>query len=643
MSLAEYRKTLLLYYKTIGVYILFLLFFAAGTFQYELFSKNYFWMVFSLITTTVVALPLLKKHSIQFFTFLLTIISGLFGYLTESYKPYSFSNALYSTIRLFVLDTDQVFSPDGSKFVAYPLSIEIGRWSAAIYVASTILQIFIQYFGHSFRTTYFWLTGNHFVIFGLNAKSVTLIRDLLKNKRKVLIIQDGDHPEEAELIENGAAIVKGNLFDESTYRKAGIQNACYLIALHDEDAFNLNITQAVYQYIKKSGKKEKTIPFYIQQNHTLTQSLFDSIEKTVTSEMGISLEIRPVTLHSLIARQLLDKYPLYRGYEKRAKDPKGEPFHLLFVGFGLTGQQIAIQAIQRAHYFHGHPLNITVIDKAAKKIERHWKEFIPRLEDAVQINFVEQDIELEDMVSFINGASPDFTHVYICLDTDEQDALQGMRLYQHFKQMPIFIKLQRDQHFANWLHEETSFPKVYRFGTWEDVLTEQMVINEELDGMAKLVHEFYEKKYSQIGPWEKLPFFAKNSNRAQVDHLETKLFLSELKLTHSDDESGFLDPDLFNRKVLPMLEELSIVEHRRWNAFYFINGWDTLPLELAKQMGGQDKQRKLHVCLVAWNDLKLAEKETGKPYQKYDRDTVEKMHTLATESKQFIIEDEHHR
>jgi hypothetical protein len=385
----------------------------------------------------------------------------------------------------------------------------------------------------------------------------------------------------------------------------------------------LNIIQSLYKYLNGKGNR-KRIPIYTQQNHTATQPLFDSIEKAVSKGDHSTLEIHPITLESLIARQLLDEHPLYQHYESQAKDPEGKPFHLLIIGFGLTGQQIAIQAIQRAHFYNKQVLHITVVDQHAQRVERQWNEHNPRLEDAVKISFLQQDIEIEDIGSLIKQMNPEITHVYICLNTDEKDALQGIRLHSQLKDIPIFVKFQQEHHFADWLHKEISLPYLHRFGSWEKVLTEEFVVNERLDTLAKKVHSLYRKKNSQAPTWENLSVFAKNSNRAQVDHLKTKLFLMDLPHT--------IEKDHFDDAIAPYIEILAEVEHRRWNAFHYINGWDTLPLEQVDKDHTRIKEKKLHGSLVPWEDLSKVSSRAEDDYKEKDRDTVRQIIDLLSEN-----------
>ena len=100
---------------------------------------------------------------------------------------------------------------------------------------------------------------------------------------------------------------------------------------------------------------------------------------------------------------------------------------------------------------------------------------------------------------------------------------------------------------------------------------------------ARWFHEAYAVKKKRNRKkqqnWEELSPFMKESNRNLYNHVGTKLMLlglkrsagRELKQTYK----GWMQKE-FKRIVEKKLEMLADAEHRRWNAFYFLNGWDVL-------------------------------------------------------------------
>lgn len=628
------------YLKYVIAYILLLVLLAIFTFAVPVFDLPYAIIPAVIILGCLILQPTLKQYSIPIFSFTLAIASGIYGFSTESTGNYPFPNVLYSTVRLFVLDVDAVFSKTGDRFIFYPPSIEVARWAAVLYVISAISQLVMSYFGQSIKQWLMTTKGNHYVIIGLNQHAYKLAENLLFNKRPVLIISDNPFPLERELQGKGAVIVTGDILSTTTYRKAAVHKAKYVLTLHQEDAYNLNVVRAVQHYLEndRTSFKERSITFFVQQNHIRTEQLFRQLENKIRlSKSQVRLQLHPISIFHLIARQLFDQHPIYKQEECQALDINGAPFHMLFIGFGLTGQQIALQAIQRAHFYHSSPLHITVVDRQANMIQQAWKEAYPRLHSMATMQFIEQDVEAEDIGKLIEDQVPEVTHVYISLDSDENDVLQAMRLHHKFKKLPIYLKLQRDEFFANWLHEEAAFQNVYRFGALEEVLTENIVINEKLDEMAKLAHNSYMKENPDRDPqtWDELSHFHKQSNRALMDHYHTKLFLLGYEARNKDDEFDEvpISKEEFEKEIHNQLEVLAEVEHRRWSVFHFTYGWDTYERFSIKDKKHIDHENKLHGCLIDWDELDELNKIMEKDFKQNNRKTILDLYQLTKEMK----------
>ncbi len=117
--------------------------------------------------------------------------------------------------------------------------------------------------------------------------------------------------------------------------------------------------------------------------------------------------------------------------------------------------------------------------------------------------------------------------------------------------------------------------------------------------------------------WEQLPEIRKISNLSAALHLVTKLKLAGLlpetikKLKNKNRFIGLLGEE--------RLENLAKGEHLHWNATLFTHGWDTWTAIPGDSSGNKDEKRKLHACLVDWEELQRIENKFGEPYREYDR------------------------
>ena len=69
------------------------------------------------------------------------------------------------------------------------------------------------------------------------------------------------------------------------------------------------------------------------------------------------------------------------------------------------------------------------------------------------------------------------------------------------------------------------------------------------------------------------------------------------------------------------LMALSRIEHLRWNAFYFSNGWDVLSPDKTERW--KDPVNKLHSCLTTWDELTKVSQKFNEDYQLKDVQQVE--------------------
>ena len=124
--------------------------------------------------------------------------------------------------------------------------------------------------------------------------------------------------------------------------------------------------------------------------------------------------------------------------------------------------------------------------------------------------------------------------------------------------------------------------------------------------------------------WAQLPEIRKLSNLSAALHLVTKLKLAGLSpemIRARQDKAGFIEMLGEER-----LNNLAKGEHLHWNATLFAHGWDTWTAIPGRDSGNKDEKRRLHACLVDWEELQRIEKRFGEPYRAYDRIYVENIY-----------------
>ncbi len=137
------------------------------------------------------------------------------------------------------------------------------------------------------------------------------------------------------------------------------------------------------------------------------------------------------------------------------------------------------------------------------------------------------------------------------------------------------------------------------------------------DELARTIHEHYRDTIAAQGrdltlepagqPWERLATSYRQANRHQADHVWAKLAVTDCRAVAEDLVEAFA--------LTPLeVEKLAIVEHARWAADRYLDGWSYGPV--------RDNARKLHPQLIPYVNLSDAMKDL-------DRFAVRGLPTLA--------------
>ncbi|MCC7278665.1 MAG: hypothetical protein IT487_10175 [Chromatiaceae bacterium] len=137
------------------------------------------------------------------------------------------------------------------------------------------------------------------------------------------------------------------------------------------------------------------------------------------------------------------------------------------------------------------------------------------------------------------------------------------------------------------------------------------------DELARNIHEHYRDTIAAQGrdlsqepagqPWERLATSYRQANRHQADHVWAKLAVTDCRAVVEDLVEAFA--------LTPLeVERLAIVEHARWAADRYLDGWAYGPV--------RDNARKLHPQLIPYAEL-------SEPMKDLDRFAVRGLPTLA--------------
>ncbi|WP_459849207.1 NAD-binding protein [Campylobacter concisus] len=388
-------------------------------------------------------------------------------------------------------------------------------------------------------------------------------------------------------------------------------------------------------------------------------------EKDIYIHLSSSMiNIRAFSVYDNAAQTLFMKHPLGENVDTIDNDS----VNLAIVGFDAAGLSVLYRALALGHFFNGKPLNVTIFDNNHEKKRAEFLKLYPiSLKAGGIINwniYFKDDGELfnKDGIKNFNQIIFCKTNVQASL-TDIARIIKNQSAHLENKQFFIFI----DKHdgikgIANDIKiGDKNKIDIIPFGNFSQICSYDVVVNEIYDKMAIRADQRYSDLHDYDTNWGGLSPFLQDSNRMQVEHLPIKLkainkLLSKNRFLEYDEAkekarnrwfdlmlndqnvSDINKIDLWDKiegaKILATyislddIEKLAKMEKHRWNAFYILNGWTTMPKPEGKYYPDRkDNNKKEHALLIGWDELEEASKyikvKTGKKPHNYKSDDVE--------------------
>ncbi|AVX44919.1 NAD-binding protein [Campylobacter concisus] len=376
-------------------------------------------------------------------------------------------------------------------------------------------------------------------------------------------------------------------------------------------------------------------------------------EKNIYIHLSSSMiNIRAFSVYDNAAQTLFMKHPLGENVDTIDNGS----VNLAIVGFDAAGLSVLYRALALGHFFNGKPLNVTIFDNNHEKKRAEFLKLYPiGLKAGGIINwniYFKDDRELfnKDGIKNFNQIIFCKTNVQASL-TDIARIIKNQSTHLENKQFFIFI----DKHdgikgIANDIKiGDKNKIDIIPFGNFSQICSYDVVVNEIYDKMAIRADQRYSDLHDYDTNWGGLSPFLQDSNRMQVEHLPIKLkainkLLSKNRFLEYDEAkekarnrwfdlmlndqnvSDINKIDLWDKiegaKILATyisldnIEKLAKMEKHRWNAFYILNGWTTIPKpEGQNYPHRKDDNKKEHALLIGWDELEEASKyivEDGK-------------------------------
>lgn len=300
-------------------------------------------------------------------------------------------------------------------------------------------------------------------------------------------------------------------------------------------------------------------------------------------------------LEDRAARALFIRWPLHLGL-----DPLfGQRPHLLIVGFAPPARALLVQALRLMHYGKARG-RVTVLTDAAERERHGFEAAYPQAGEVAELHWA----PLADATWA--GGPPPVTQVLICLHDPEH----GLDTARHVRERiartqgvspPILLEIgdaEPEGALADW---DGQIRPVSHLALACDPA--QLLTGHD-DRVARAIHEHYLDSIAAQGrdpgqepagqPWERLAVSYREANRHQADHLWAKLALTDCRAVPEESVEQFA----FSPAEA---ERLAVVEHQRWAAGRYLDGWSYAPV--------RDNARKHHPQLIPYPELSDAMKD----------------------------------
>ncbi len=586
--------------------------------------------------------------------FIITAIMGVLlyfiGYKESNGRFISGFRAIISTARMFFLDYDYSEIKNTSNSVSIMNSVWFLPIYWAVHVLALISSIFgiLALFGRRIiekMILFFNVRKTQYVICGANSKSLCLANSLISKKNRVVVIIDINANEtiSKNICDLGAILIKERILNRGAInnkllKKIGFFNKYLranieLLLLEDDEIYNISIARAVINVANENKVPRNKLRIFIELNNNIISR---DIEETLKSDINYDINI--VSEADIATRKLMRDYPIFErlDIDTSTSTVKDKEFTILIIGFGKIGRDVLFKSICNGQFISKDKkavqFNAIVVDNQWENKSwqfRNEHKYIEKQYPGITFkNYSSQSVEFFEL---LKARIDDINYIVIATENDYNNlelaqSIQTFAINNNIdwgkKIMAVHMRNQSNL-FTN-KDENAVFKYIKFFGEYESIFTEEIIIDELIDKLAKKVNEYYNYRIKQqlesdsameFDNWKELSLFNKNTNRAVAAHLSTKLALLGYKINKSNTISHFRkDSKLNDYANYEQLENLSRLEHLRWNAFHFVNGWTQFTYEEIEQMkktkdvklGYNDRKnykKRKHACLVPWEEL----------------------------------------
>lgn len=532
--------------------------------------------------------------------------------------------SLHNTIRLFVIDCDFDFIKDGLAALG-------GTWATAYSVLFSILYIacplltfgfILSFFKNisAYRRLYFTFGRDLYVFSELNQKNLALAQSLKKaDRRRVIIFSnvDEDDSDTDDTLLDGAHALGAILFKAeigSIHIPARSQKSrISFIVQGDNEKQNLSYALELTK-ARTNAHRNEVLYFFD------TTAAGDAVFANPQERKLVVRHINPkqALIYDKLYREGVDLFRNATG-----PDANGERLICaLLVGLGSYGSEM-FKALSWVCQMNGYRLKVVGMDRDKSRISALLAECPGLFDPAVNhrqcpgeaqfsLRLVEEetDVTSRDFEEKVLRYAPDATYVFVSLGDDDRNVAAAGRLREIYERSRSEVAADRNAgrprietivynpELSSALesarnHKKLS-PQIHYFGALDRYFCESVFFNSDLEKAALEINRAYG------GTPDDFYYCDYNYSSSFASAIHKKLRR----------DCGMPGTELPPEERTPeQMEQLAILEHRRWSAYMRSEGYRLGGSEATKNI---DTLAKFHYCLVPFESL--SEKDKRKDY-----------------------------
>jgi len=591
--------------------------------------------IFGATILCLAATPHIIKRIIGRLAFVTAIFGLLFysyGYgMLEKSPIAAVFQAIFAVFRMFVGSSGW---DDIGEYIVHPAA-QIIFWVLHLMGLFTSASAAITALGSGLmRKLRLWIFRwrDITLIYCLNKKTLAFAQELIRKENASVLFVDSnpENPLSGAVDQAGAILRTDSAAVQSTakfLRSMGLRSGKRKIHVYVLSRDLVTNQQYAAQFLE-SMKAQGLQP----QQSTLTilgpDDEVDHRFQATADRYGYG-SVMSVNEAEMAARMLIRQYPPCDTLTFRKDGSAAQDFHAILIGFGHTGQAVAKQLVMNGQ-FQGSHFRLDVFDPDYEnKSGRLFLECSPMFSN-YDIRFHPYDGRSRQIYTHLSENAATVRYVAICTGKDNLnlEIAEQLRTFLHRKNADASIYICSTRGVGHHVSEEQyDLHRIY---------TPEILCSDQVDQMAMVLNQYYTGSGDIRENWKNCGYFNRMSSRASADFSHAQLYAASVTAQEAK-QHWAPEGDL--------LENLSITEHLRWEAFHYCMGFRPMTDEEFETRAAayraekavnpdsryritRDMDNRIHACMIPWEALDAySEKEnaiTGghRDYQENDRINV---------------------